>query len=59
MNRPQADRGKQKEAHYSDESFPATPGKDFKSLKRKFSPLISQTTQVVLINTVLILPSPA
>lgn len=35
-------RGKQKEAYYHDENFPATPGKGFKSLKRKLSPQISQ-----------------
>lgn len=43
MNKPPGwYRGKQKEAYCSDENFPATPGKGFKSLKRKLSPQISE-----------------
>lgn len=58
MNKPQPETEESKKAaYYSDENFPATPGRGFKSLKRKFSPHISQATQVVLLNTVLIFPS--
>lgn len=49
---------KAKGTFYHVEKFPAAPGKGFKSPKRKFSPQLFQTSQVVLLNAVLILPSP-